>query len=205
MKNTKARQKATKTTSRPQLWLRVGGALAILVLIAVSWSILHNQGTASTQAAVVQLARADAAPAKGSGPLAPDFTVPTLKGGTFTLSTHRGKPVILYIMAYWCGTCIPEAQALGKLHQTYGDKLTIIALDVDLSSTPEGLQKLRRYAGTPDYVWAFDSGNRVATAYRVRALDTTYIINQAGEIVYSDAYPTPYEVLAEQITKLLGS
>ncbi len=128
----------------------------------------------------------------------------TLDGGTFTLSAQRGKPVILFVMAYWCGTCVPEAKALARLHRRYGDRVVIVALDVDPSSTPERLQAFRAQVGAPDYVWAFDRGNRVAQAYRVRSLDTTFIINQAGEIVYSDAYPTPYETLEAQIRRLLG-
>jgi len=136
-------------------------------------------------------------------PIAPDFTVPTLEGGTFTLSAQRGKPVILFIMAYWCASCVPEAQALARLHQRYGDRVTIVALDVDPSSTPESLQKFREWVGQPDYIWAFDRGNRVAQAYQIRALDTTFIFNQAGQIVYSDASPTPYQTLEEQIRKLL--
>jgi peroxiredoxin len=139
-----------------------------------------------------------------SGPPAPDFTVSTLDGGTFTLSEQRGKPVILFTMAYWCGTCVPEAQALAELHRKYGDRVSIIALDVDPSSTPEKLQQFREWVGQSDYVWALDKGNRVAQAYQVRALDTTFIINQAGEIIYSDASPTPYQTLEEQIEKLLG-
>ncbi len=204
-KSTRASQQSVKTTRRPQLWLTLGGGLGILVLITVSWSTLFSQGTtAPTHAAEVQVARADTAPAAGSDAFAPDFTVTTLKGGTFTLSGHRGKPVILFTMAYWCGTCIPEAKVLGKLHQEYGDKLIILALDVDPSSTPELLQKFRRHAGEPDYVWAFDKGNRVATAYRVRALDTTFIMNKTGQIVYKDTYPSSYKTLKAQIKKLLG-
>jgi peroxiredoxin len=175
-----------------------------VLLVAVNWFTLSNQTPVPTPAAGSGVTLARAAPMQGNGPAAPDFTVPTLEGGTFTLSAQRGKPVILYIMAYWCGTCLPEARALGKLHQQYGDRLTILALDVDPSSTPEGLRQFRQYAGAPNYIWAFDRNNQVVQAYRIRALDTTFIINQAGEIVYSDAYPTSYGTLAAQITKLLG-
>jgi len=162
--------------------------LGVLLLIGLGWFALHGRSAPSVQV---------------SGPPAPDFTVPTLDGRTFTLSEQRGKPVILFAMAYWCGTCVSEARALAELHQKYGDRISIIALDVDPSSTPERLQNFREWAGEPDYVWAFDKGNRVAQAYTIRRLDTTIIINQAGEIVYTDASPTPYQTLEEQIRKLL--
>lgn len=200
-----ARSKPAKARVRSgaHLWLAVGGGLGLLLLGVVSWFALYSPAAAPTQRSAAASALGSTVPAKASGPLAPDFSVPTLEGGTFTLSAHRGKPVVLFFMAYWCGTCVPESQALAKLHHKYGDRLTIVALDVDLSSTPERLQTFRQWAGAPGYVWAFDQGQRVAQTYRVRALDTTIIINPAGEIVYTDAAPTPYQTLQQQIAQLL--
>jgi len=202
-KSSGGRRNPAKTMSSTRLWLTVGGGVALLLMVGVGWSMLRSQAAAPAQATRVGSGQANAATAGGNSLPAPDFSVPTIEGGTFTLSAHRGKPVVLFVMAYWCGTCIPEAQALGRLHQKYGDRLTIIALDVDPSSTPERLQKFRQWAGETNYTWGFDSGQRVAQAYRVRALDTTFIINQAGEVVYTDAVPTSYPTLEEQIRKLL--
>lgn len=208
--------------------LAVVGIIAVVIVAVTAFMLVQNssppqrEGSVAQQAQPVQQAAPQApsdaqAPARptatvqqstgnagAQGREAPDFAVPTLEGGTFTLSTHQGRPVILFVMAYWCATCVPEAQALAKLHQKYGDRVSIVALDVDPSSTPERLQKFRKWVGEPDYVWAFDQGQRVSQAYRVRSLDTTFIINRAGQIVYSDAYPTPYQTLEEQIRKLLG-
>jgi hypothetical protein len=66
------------------------------------------------------------------------------------------------------------------------------------------LQHFRSVAGDPDYIWAFDKGNRVALAYRVRTLDSTILINQTGEIVYSDARPTTYQTIEAQIKEVLN-
>jgi len=186
-----------------RLWLMVGGGVGLLLVVTVGWLTLRSQTAAVAQGTGAGSAQPGAATASGSGPPAPDFSVPTLEGGTFTLSAQRGKPVVLLFMAYWCGTCVAEAQALGRLHQQYSDRLAIIALDVDPSSTPDRLHKFRQWAGRPNYTWAFDQGQRVAQAYRVRALDTTHIINQAGEIVYTDTVPTSYQTLEGQIRKLV--
>ncbi|WP_448594095.1 TlpA family protein disulfide reductase [Thermoflexus hugenholtzii] len=141
----------------------------------------------------------------GGGAPAPDFTVPTLEGRTFTLSQAlgAGKPVVLFFMAYWCGTCVPEARALARLHQRYGDQVVIVALDVDPTSTPEALAAFREAAGNPDYIWAFDQDNTVALAYRVTRLDTTVIIDPRGQIVFRDEAPTSYETLAAQVARIL--
>ncbi len=138
-------------------------------------------------------------------PAAPDFTVPTLEGGTFTLSQAlgQGKPVVLFFMAYWCGTCLPEARALARLHRERGDQVVIVALDVDPTSMPEALAAFREAAGNPGYLWAFDRDNLVALAYRVTRLDTTVIVAPDGRIVYQDETPTSYETLAAQVARAL--
>jgi thiol-disulfide isomerase/thioredoxin len=93
----------------------------MLVIAAVVVSAVGLAGAATAPGMGAESAQAGAAPVRASGPPAPDFTVPTLDGGTFTLSAHRGKPVVIFTMAYWCLPCVLEAQALAKLHQRYGD------------------------------------------------------------------------------------
>jgi len=118
---------------------------------------------------------------------------------------QRRQDKIVFFMAYWCGTCVPEARALGRLYQEYGaDRLSIVAVDVDPNSTPESLRVFADMAGNPGYTWAFDTGNQVLKTYQVRSLDTTVIINPAGEIVYRDGFPTPYDVLKKELEKLLS-
>lgn len=135
--------------------------------------------------------------------LAPDFTVPTLDGGTFTLSEQRGKPVVMFITASWCTTCFQEAEALAKLYDAYRGRLEILVLDIDPSSTSEELARFKEEVGNPAYVWAFDKGGQVSRSYKIRALGTTVIFNQAGEIVYTDARSTPYRTLEKQVKLIL--
>ncbi len=48
-------------------------------------------------------------------PQASDFSVNTLDGGTFNLSSQRGKPVILLFIDSSCDTCLKEARELGTV------------------------------------------------------------------------------------------
>ena len=136
------------------------------------------------------------------GNVAPDFTVPTLEGGTFVLSENRGKPTIILFMAYWCGNCIPEARALAQLKNEYGEQVNIIAIDVDSSSTKESLEQFQQAADNGAYVWAFDNGMQVLNAYQVRSLDTTLILDKNGIVVYRDELPTAYETLKSELEEL---
>lgn len=136
------------------------------------------------------------------GDIAPDFSVPTLDGKTFILSEHQGKPTIILFMAYWCGNCIPEARALAQLKNEYGDQINIIALDVDASSAVEGLEQFKQAADNGAYVWAFDSDMQVLTAYQVRSLDTTLILDKNGVVIYRDEVPTSYNILKSALMEI---
>lgn len=186
------RKKARKAGNRRRL-LAVIGVVTLAVGGWLTWKALQTTRTSSVISSGVV--------GTNIGDTAPDFTVPTLDGSTFTLSEQRGKPAIVLFMAYWCGTCLPEAQALAQLQQEYGEKVSIVALDVDPSSTPEALAQFKNAAGDGAFTWAFDTDQQVATSYQVRSLDATYILDGTGVILYRDEYPTPYESLKEALVQ----
>jgi thiol-disulfide isomerase/thioredoxin len=105
-------------------------------------------------------------------------------------------------MAYWCGTCLPEAQALAQLKLDYGEEISIVALDVDPSSTPAALAQFKAASGNGTYTWAFDTGQKVTAGYEVAALDTTLILNREGHVVYRDQYATTYQTLKAELARL---
>ena len=169
-------------------------AIVLVLLGIVIWNVL--QGSSASE-----LPRLDTV-GTNLGEIAPDFTVSTLDGGSYTLSANRGKPSIVFFMAYWCGTCIPEGQALTRLHSEFGDRLNIVSIDIDPSSTPDALNQFKQAAGNGDYTWAFDLDQKVTGTYQVRALDTTYVLDADGHIVYLDQFPTSYNTLKEALDGL---
>lgn len=184
-------RKLSHKKKNTSIWVFI--SLGLLAVLAAGW-LVRRTTTAPTRSVAVS----------GSvgvqvGDTAPDFSVPLLDGGTFTLSEHRGSPTVIFFMAYWCGTCIAEAQALAKLQAAYGDQVQIIAIDVDPSSTPEALAQFKHSAGNGDFFWAFDPGQRVAQTYQVRSLDTTVIVDANGVVVYRDEFPTPYRTLNQAL------
>lgn len=183
-------------TGKPFITRPAWLALVVLtVLLAGAWLVWNPQ----------QAPWNEEADTVGShvGQIAPDFSVPTLQGDLFHLSEQRGRPTLIFFMAYWCPTCIPEARALAQLKQEYGNELKIVALDIDPTSTPETLANFKRAADNGAFTWAFDSGQEVTRSYEVRALDTTVILDEEGRVVYRDAFVTPYETLREALA-LIG-
>jgi peroxiredoxin len=170
--------------------------LALVVLAVMAWLAWNSRPNAPTHGT------ADVTGPQ-VGEIAPDFTVPTLEGDVFQLSEQRDRPTIIFFMAYWCPTCIPEARALAQLKEEYGDTLRIIALDIDPSSTPEALANFKHVSANGAFTWAFDAGQEVTRRYQVRSLDTTVIVDETGRVVYRDGFVTPYETLKEALA-LIG-
>jgi peroxiredoxin len=192
-------QKVTRPSKSSTIFI-VAGLGAAIIFGALGWNIWQNSR--------LQLSTApNVAPISDAGielgKVAPDFSVPTLDDKTFTLSKQRGKPTVIFFMAYWCGSCIPEGTALGQIIQEYGDKVSIVAINIDPSATWDTINQFKQAAGNGALVWAWDTDQKVTTAYQVTALDTTLILDREGRVVYRDETPTQYETLKTELEKLL--
>lgn len=172
-------------------------AILVIAVGLVGWLIWN--ATQGTLAPVVQRVNRIGTQI---GEIAPDFTISTLDEGQFTLSAAQGKPTIVFFMAYWCGTCIPEALALTKLKQEYGNDLNIVAIDLDPSSSSQALGQFKRASGNGEYIWGFDFDQQITALYRVRSLDTTFLVDADGYVTYRDEYPTDYNTLKNALESL---
>ena len=69
--------------------------------------------------------------------LAPDFTLPQLGGEKLSLSSYRGKVVLLDFWATWCNPCREETPHFVELQHRYGDRgLQIIGVSMDDGPEP---------------------------------------------------------------------
>jgi thiol-disulfide isomerase/thioredoxin len=106
-----------------------------------------------------------------------------------------GKPGAVYFMAGWCGTCVAEAGALGRLQRHLGDRIAVVAVSPDPSDSVSAIRRLRTAAGRPRYPFVWDEGGTLARALQVSALDTTLVYDADGRVVYRDAVPTDLATL----------
>ena len=137
------------------------------------------------------------------GDAAPSFTLASLTGESVTVADTTRQATVIFSMAYWCGTCIPEARALTQLQEEYGDALRIVLVDMDPSSSPQNLQQFIQAVGPNDLTWAFDPDGEFSRIYGIRVLDTTIILNENGREAYRDAYPTSYDTLRTELARII--
>ncbi len=110
---------------------------------------------------------------------APDFTLSQLNGESFTLSSLKGKVIILDFWATWCPPCIkgvPDFMDLQERYKNQGLEVVGVLLDQGKKSSLESKVKKMGI----NYTVVF--GDREVTQLYggVRAIPTTFIIDQKG-------------------------
>lgn len=132
-------------------------------------------------AAVASLASADLK----AGTQAPDFSLPTLDGKTFKLSSSfvkPAKPVVMDIWATWCGPCRREIPYLVELHKSYQDKAVFVGVSVDTSK--EAVKNFVKSAGIKYPIALDPRASTLTKSYQVTGYPTMYVIDKKGVIRY---------------------
>jgi thiol-disulfide isomerase/thioredoxin len=73
---------------------------------------------------------------------APDFKLKDLQGSTVSLSSLKGKVVVVDFWATWCGPCIASFPAMQLVVNKYKDSANVVFLFVDTWESQE-TQKIR--------------------------------------------------------------
>lgn len=183
-------------TRRRQLMAAAAGALGLVMVIAIL-TAGRDQATPTADQDSTSVT-ASAGGAEVGSPL-PLIEATALDGQAVKLTP--GKPTAVFFFAGWCGTCIPEAKALGQLKQELGDKVTVVAVDIDPSDDAKTIDAFLAAAGRPAYPVVHDKTGALTQAYDVRALDVTVIADATGTIVYRDAVPTGEGQLRSALAK----
>ncbi len=119
------------------------------------------------------------------GPLvgkpAPDFTLQTLNGGTISLASLKGRPVVLNFWASWCVPCRDEAPQLRDLSEKQSaGGLAVVGVvfsDKNLSAVKGFVQE---YALA--YPSLLDPQLNTSIAYGVSGVPETFFIDRQGVV-----------------------
>jgi cytochrome c biogenesis protein CcmG, thiol:disulfide interchange protein DsbE len=117
------------------------------------------------------------------GQRAPAFTLQRLNGeGSVSLSSLRGKTVVLNFFASWCQPCKREAPALEKVWRDYRSQ-GVVVLGVDSGDASGDARRFMSAHGVT-YPVVVDRNESLAKgAYALLGFPTTYVLNRAGRLV----------------------
>lgn len=118
------------------------------------------------------------------GSPAPEITLNTPEGKPMSLSSLKGKYVLLDFWASWCGPCRKENPNVVKLYNQYKDKgfeIFSVSLDKDKDQWIKAIQadKLTWTHVSDLMFW----GSPVVKAYNVQGIPMTYLLDKEGKIL----------------------
>ena len=131
------------------------------------------------------------------GKPAPDFTLKDLQGKDLTLSSLRGKYVVLDFWGSWCGWCIKGIPEMKKYYAKYKDKMEI--LGIDCRDTEEKWKEAVEKHELPWLHVRNDGNPDVSTLYAIEGYPTKIVIDPEGNIakIVVGEDPAFYEYLDE--------
>ena len=139
------------------------------------------------------------------GEKAPEFILKDMNGRPFSLSSLKGKAVLINFWATWCPPCRSEMPSLNKLHKEYGSG-GLVVLAVSTDKTSSGVRDFLSKHPV-DFAVLMDSDSKVSRQFKVFSLPTTFLLDKSGVIRQRFLGEEEWDSLAmrEKITTLLNS
>lgn len=126
---------------------------------------------------------ATAQPRLGSS--APEIALPAADGQITSLSSLKGKVVLLDFWASWCGPCRKTNKQVQPIYKKYKDKgFEIFSVSVD-ASKPAWLNAVKQ----DNIIWPHvidtraATGNQLTNIWNLRYIPSTFLLDKEGKIV----------------------
>jgi len=121
------------------------------------------------------------------GQIAPEISLPDPNGNNITLSSLKGKVVLIDFWASWCGPCRAANPGVVRLYEKYKDKgFEVFGVSID-SKKSAWIKAIQRDKIT--YTQVNDNGGwdaSVTQLYGVEGIPATFLLDKKGVLVAVD-------------------
>lgn len=146
-------------------------------------------------------------PPASQNPLAPDFTLTDLDGDEVSLSSYRGKVVVIDFWATWCPPCRKGIPDFVEMQKTYGkDNFVVLGVNVDQGDNQsEVVKKVSDFAESYkiNYPVLFHNIEVVYAYGGIQSIPTTFILDKEGRVIQGFAGYRPMSYFKSIIDPLI--
>ena len=169
-------------------------AISVCVLLLMAPISCTKQGSQETARPVSKVTEKSPAP---------DITVKDLKGGAVTLSSLKGKVVLLNFWATWCPPCREEIPSMVRLDKAMAGKpFRMLAVSIDEGGTP-AVESFLKESGHGTLPVFLDADGAAPKTYGITGVPETFIIDKNGILVKKVIGPMAWDS-AEAVSFLEG-
>jgi peroxiredoxin len=132
------------------------------------------------------------------GKVAPDFTFPDINGKQVSLSSFKGKYVLIDFWASWCGPCRKESPNVQKQYQLYKDKgfeVVSVSIDKKIDDWKKAITQ-DNLKGT--LLLAQDS-KKIMLDYTFSGIPYMVLLDKEGKIIAKDLRGDPLQEKLKEI------
>lgn len=146
--------------------------LVTVIVILAAIGLLFGLGQRGSKSVIIK-----------EGDRAPEFTLPALDGRAVSLSSLRGKAVLVHFWATWCPPCVEEIPVLEQLYRSLsGQDIEILAVSVDEGGAAVVGPFARK--NRLSFPVLLNPDRSVATGYGTLRFPETYVLDGNGIVRY---------------------
>jgi peroxiredoxin len=205
-----AKEKPQPQPAQPPPWsYAVYGAFVLLAAVLVySFVTVARQGESRRECSALCLSHPNYA---GATLTAPDFQLKDLTGREISLSSYKGKVVVLNFWASWCGPCREELPDIRDLTHILAPDKDVAVVTVSVDHGPDDVRDLLKTSlkEDPPFPVLFDPDGNTAVGpkFGTHQFPETWLIDKRGVIRarFDGTRPWSNAIWVETIEELRGS
>ena len=134
------------------------------------------------------------------GAAVPEITLPNVKDSMVTLSSFKGKVVLIDFWASWCGPCRQANPFVVKLYKKYKDRgFEVFGVSID-SKKEAWIKAIKQ--DKIKFTQVIDNGgwnSKVAETYGISQIPTNFLLDKNGNLFAVDAEGKELDKLINQL------